>query len=704
MESPKRQNRGEEDMERLEPESAEFLRQLTRTRRFTLGVPQRFTVSADGERVLFLRTGGGDDPVGRLWVLETGQERPLVTPETTDGGVVSYAADAQARLVAYAVGGELWTVRTDGPSEPVRLGVPGTVVDPRPSPDGRWIAFVSEGAVRVISPEGGEVRTLLAPETEDVTYGLPEPVAAESMGRSRGYWWAPDGSALLVARADVGPVQRWYLSDPVDPAAPAREFRYPVAGTANADVSLHLVRVADGGRREVVWDRQAFEYLTAAEWDAHGPLISVQSRDQRLVRVLAVDAETGLSTLLHEQRDQDWVELVPGTPRRTASGALVGTWDDAVSDTRRLTVAGDAVTPPGLQVRAVVAVDGETVLFAASEEPTETHVWRWERKAAKPEPSDVSRLSIESGVYTACGAGGTVVVSGRGESRDVCTVLRDGKPVGRIASLAEQPLVEPKPTHLRLGARGLRSHLFLPSWYHRPDASTSLPVLLDPYGGQQVQKVTRGLGWHSCASQWFAEQGFAVLVTDGRGGPGRGPAWEKAIRGDVLSLALQDQVDALHAAAERHPALLDLSRVAIRGWSFGGYLAAGAVLRRPDVFHAAVAGAPPADQRLYETHWKERYLGHPAEEPENYDRCSLLADAPGLRRPLLLIHGLLDDNVVVASTLRLSSALLAAGRPHQVLPLPGTTHSVSRGTVLENLLRVQLDFLRRSLNTPEHAA
>jgi dipeptidyl-peptidase-4 len=138
--------------------------------------------------------------------------------------------------------------------------------------------------------------------------------------------------------------------------------------------------------------------------------------------------------------------------------------------------------------------------------------------------------------------------------------------------------------------------------------------------------------------------------------------------------------------------------VAIRGWSFGGYLAALAVLRRPDVFHAAVAGAPVTDWRLYDTHYTERYLGHPGADGAAYDRCSLLGDAAELRRPLLLIHGLADDNVVAAHTLRLSAALLAAGRPHSVLPLSGVTHMTPQEEVAENLLTLQVDFLRKALD------
>jgi dienelactone hydrolase len=208
--------------------------------------------------------------------------------------------------------------------------------------------------------------------------------------------------------------------------------------------------------------------------------------------------------------------------------------------------------------------------------------------------------------------------------------------------------------------------VLLPS-AHQP-GMRRLPVLMDPYGGPGAQRVLAARGCY-LVSQWFADQGFAVVIADGRGTPGRGPAWERTIYGDRGELALEDQVTALHAAAERYPDL-DLDRVGIRGWSFGGYLAALAVLRRPDVFHAAAAGAPVTDQRLYNTHWNERYLGHPDDDPGAYDRSSLLADAVKLRRPLMLLHGLADDNVAAAHTLLLSSALTAAGRPHTVLLLP----------------------------------
>ncbi|MER7850125.1 prolyl oligopeptidase family serine peptidase [Kitasatospora sp. NPDC096077] len=662
-------------------------RQLARTRRFTLGAPVQPEPTADGVTVLFLRSRGGADPISCLWALDVGSgaERLVADPGALGaaGGIGSYSTDGAGVLAAFALDGGVWLA--DARTGSVRRVVSGcSVEEVRLDPTGRRIAYVSGGALRVVDVDGAGDRTLAGPEAEDVAYGLAEYVAAGEMHRDRGYWWSPDGSALLVARVDDRPVGRWYLADPTDPGQRPRAIRYPLAGTANAEVTLWLLGL-DGGRTEVRWDRAAFEYVTAAGWDGHGPYAAVQSRDQRTVRTLAISAD-GTTRVLAERSDPHWVELLPGLPVRTAGGALVDTADDG--DTRRLTVDGEPVTPDGLQLRAVLGTEGEQVLFTASAEPTETHLWTYEPG------SGIRQLSSGPGLHDGVARGGTLVLTTRSPGGGT-TVLRDGRTPLLLVSHAEPPVVTARPELLRLGPRELRVNLFLPT-DHRP-GDGPLPVLLDPYGGPAMQKATTSGAWHEQVSQWFADQGFAVLVVDGRGTPGRGPRWDKSIWGDKAGPALEDQIEALQELARLRPGLLDLDRVGIRGWSYGGFLAALAVLRRPDVFHAASAGAAPTDHRLYDTHWQERFLGHPDRFPEHYDSCDLIAEAAKLSRPLLLIQGLADDNVFPVHALRFSSALLAAGRPHEVLPLRGTGHRPTDEAVVENLLLHELGFLRRSL-------
>ncbi len=700
-------------MRELSP-AQQLARQLARTQRFSLGVPSQFTVTGDGAAVLFLRSRAGDDPVSCLWRLDlgSGQERLLADPATLTAGrpagkpagqelpeeertrrerarqqgsgIVSYATDAAATLAAFTVSGVLHAVAATG-GQVRRL--PAVATDPRPDPAGQRIGYVRDGALRVIEADGTADRLVAGPDGPDVTFGLAEHAAAESMGRTRGYWWAPDGHRLLVARVDSAAVTRWYIADPARPGQPPRAVRYPAAGTANAAVTLWLARL-DGTRTEVGWDRDRFEYVAAAGWDDRGPYAAVQSRDQRTVQLLGIDPADGSTRLLAEQRDECWVQLIPGLPARTRSGAWVGHADQP--GTRQLTVGGTPVTPPGLQLLAVLSIDGDEVLFTACTEPTQAQLWIYRPgRGARP-------LITEPGVHTGIKQAGTLVHVARTADRPGArvTATRPRHPLVPIASLAEPPAGELRVTPLVLGPRELRSMLFLPSW-HRP-GGRRLPVLLDPYAGPALQKVTADQAPWSFLSQWFAEQGFAVLVTDGRGTPGRGPGWEREIYGDIFGPALEDQVTALTEAGAQHPDL-DLQRVGIRGWSFSGSLATLAVLRYPEVFHAAVAGAGVSDQRLYETHWRERFLGHPDQHPDAYDACSLLAGAAQLSRPLLLIHGLADDNVFPVNTLRLSAALLAAGRPHEVLLLPGVTHQPGDGAVAENLLWHQARFLQRHL-------
>jgi dipeptidyl-peptidase 4 len=413
---------------------------------------------------------------------------------------------------------------------------------------------------------------------------------------------------------------------------------------------------------------------------------------------------SGATSLIRADADPHWVDIVAGVPRCTADGRLA--WTADAGATKRLVIGTAAehasglatlVTPESLNLTEVLAVDGETVLFTATAgDPAAVSVW-----AAGPD--GVQRVSPAEGMHGGTMAGGTVVLASRTLRAvgPIVSVLRPAAggalaEVAQISSLAEPPDL-PAPAPLLTWSDGpsrVRTAILLPSW-HEP-GSGPLPVLCDPYGGPHGQRVTTAAASY-LAPQWLADQGFAVVVADGRGMAGRGPESDRAVAGDLAGPALADQVEALQAAAEQC-ADLDLTRVAIRGWSFGGYLAALAVLRRPDVFHAAIAGAPPTDWRLYDTCYTERYLGHPDTSPDSYERSSLLADAPRLTRPLLLVHGLADDNVVAAHTLRLSAALLAAGRPHSVLPLSGVTHmSGTREDVAENLLRLQVDFLRTAL-------
>jgi dipeptidyl-peptidase-4 len=200
--------------------------------------------------------------------------------------------------------------------------------------------------------------------------------------------------------------------------------------------------------------------------------------------------------------------------------------------------------------------------------------------------------------------------------------------------------------------------------------------------------------WYLMA-QWIADHGAVVVAIDNRGTERRDRAWSRAIKGSFGKIPLDDQVDGVQALGAKYPEL-DLSRVGVYGWSFGGYLSALAVLRRPDFFRAAVAGAPVVDWRDYDTHYTERYLDLPQANPGGYEESSLLTYAPKLDRPLLLVHGTADDNVYFFHSLKLADALFRAGRPFEFLPL-STTHQIADAAIRERLWQRTVDFLMAHL-------
>ncbi|MDQ3404216.1 MAG: prolyl oligopeptidase family serine peptidase [Actinomycetota bacterium] len=686
-----------------------FLRLQARTQRFTLGSPREFRIAADGGHLLFLRSTSGEDRTHILWKrdLATGEETRLGDPAVLLGaaeelpaqerarrersreqgaGVIGNATDRQARIAAFALSGRLFVADTEADTAR-EVSTVTPIIDPRPDPTGTHIAYVADDALRVVGVGGDDDRAIAEPDGEDRACGLAEFVAAEEMGRSRGYWWSPDGTRLLVAFTDKSAVQRWNISDPANPGVAPNVVAYPAAGTPNVSVGLAVVSL-DGTTVPVDWDGVDLPYLVTASWSEGGkPLIAVQSRDQRTLEIRAVDPDTGATEVLHTEVDDTWVEIVPGVPAWTADGRLVRV---AVRDgARRLVVGDDEVTGDDLQVRSVIDVADDVLFTASADDPTQVHVYT-------ADAAGITRVSTVDGVHSATRTGDVTVVTSWSLdwSGPKVTVLRGGERIGEVASLAVTPPLTPNVRLLTVGERDLRVALLYPTG-HVP-GSAKLPVLMDPYGGPHAQRVLSTRNAY-LGPQWLADQGFAVVIADGRGTPGRGPDWEREIALDFAGVTLADQVDALHAVAAEHPDL-DLDKVAIRGWSYGGYLSALAVLRAPEVFHAAIAGAPVTDWRLYDTHYTERYLGDPNTQPEVYDRNSLIHDAPKLDRPLLIIHGLADDNVVVAHAVRLSSALVAAGRPHTFLPLPGVTHMTPQeDDVAENFMLLQVRWLRSAL-------
>src|SRR5665811_223885 len=687
-----------------------YPRLAARTLRFTLGIPRNIEVSANGNKVYFVRTPNGVTRTGCLWAYDvaTATETLVADPVELLGdegeqlsvqersrrersresaaGIVGYSTDLDARWATFALSGQVWIVDLDTHTASA-LPATGAVIDPRLDPTGRLIAYASGGALRVIDVTGNDDRVLVAPSSDTEVWGQAEFIAAEEMDRHRGYWWAPDGQSLLVERFDDAPVQTWHIADPENPEHQPVARRYPAAGTPNAEVTLWHLSL-DDQRTEISWDHERFEYLGRVSWTEHGaPVIQVLSRDQLASQVLSVDVSSGQTTVLRELADDAWIELTE-SPQCGSGGRLVTVED--TEGARQIVVDGEPAGDTPWQVRSIVSVDEEGDLAYESREPNEIQLVKFGFDRS------VTVLTSGPAVHSAVSAGGTAVISCSAidSVRPTVTVVKDAETVGELQVLSEDPGFQPEVSLLVGGDDALRIAVLFPRG-HTP-GSAKLPVLMDPYGGPGAQRVLAS-GRMFLEPQWLADQGFCVVVADGRGTPGRGPEWDRAVKDEFASVTLADQVTALEAVAQAWPDDVDTGRVASSGWSYGGYLSALAVLARPDVFHAAVAGAPVTEWRLYDTCYTERYLGDPNVQPDVYDRNSLLPLADRLERPLMLIHGLADDNVVAAHTLKLSSALLAAGKAHTVLPLSGVTHMASQEVVAENIELLKVAFLKDAL-------
>lgn len=697
-------------------DSISYPRQEALTRRFRLGLPRGFTISPDGQRVAFIRSAGGRDPVGSLWLAEADgagglterlvlDARALVRDDAdlpaaerarrermreTTSGITAFSTDRDVSWAAFSLDGDLFGIDLLSPgAEPVALPSPGGAVDPRVSPDGRHVAFVADRSVHVVAADGATPSRIVArADADTVSWGLADFVAAEELDRVRGLWWLSGSDALLVERVDEAAVAIRWIADPARPEREPNPHRYPAAGTDNPEARLFRVPLDGTEPIEVPWDRDAFPYLATVQPDDDGgAVVSVLSRGQEHQRILDVAAD-GSATLLGERVTEPWITMQPGVPRRTADRRLLEIVADTAIDAFRLVVDGEALTPAGLQVTSVADADDERVLVTAQSSPMDQGVYAvaWD--------GTVSPAADAAGVHAvAAGPGGHVIVSTSPTTVGAAYRAQLTGGSASITSLAEAPVVQPSVAFHRVTDRDLACAVLLPTG-HVP-GSRRLPVVMAPYGGPHHARVVHAAGAFA-SDQWLADQGFAVVVVDGAGTPGRGPAFEFEVANDLATRVLADQVDALRALADLVPDL-DLDRVGITGWSFGGYLAALAVLDRPDVFHAAVAGAPVTDWALYDTAYTERYLGLPQDNPGVYAATSLLPRADRLERPLLIIHGLADDNVLVANSLQLSGALLAAGRPHSVLPLSGVTHMTPQEVVTENLLRLEVGFLTEHL-------
>ena len=685
---------------------------------FRAGRPAAMSFTPDGNHLLFLRSEARDGQRS-LYALNvtSGEENVLLTADQvlqgdseelsdeeralrerlrmTASGITSYELSPDGSLVLVPLSGHLYivTLATRAVRELASEG--GYANDPRFAPDGRHVSCVRNGELYVIEVVNGRQRRITRRRGEHVVTGLAEFVAQEEMSRYHGYWWSPDGRSIVYQETDTEGVETLYAGNPINPSSEPHGSPYPRAGTANAKVRLGIVSSSGGRTRWIDWDSEQYPYLASVKWLAETPLaLVVQDRAQQNAAVLTVDPATGQTTKVHEEHDDAWLNIDQSVPRFLDSGRFL--WSTERGGRTQLevrTLGGDAryISPAELGYERILRVDGDNVWISSAPAPGENQLVR----IALGETNATSTVVSEArGVHsTTFGPNGLWVHEHHPESGpSTWTLKRNEETLGPVRSVAEAYPFEVNIEFHEVGEARFRAAVVRPRNFVE---GQRYPVLVSVYGGPGYVKVRRQSEYW-LREQWQADHGFIVVSVDGRGTPGRGREWERAIRGNVIDGPLEDQVVGVQALGELVPEM-DLEHVGIYGWSFGGYFSAMAVARRPDFFKVGVAGAPVCDWEDYDTHYTERFMGLPSENVEGYRASNVLSYTDELRRPLMIIHGTSDDNVYFVHALKMSDALLRSGAPHEFVVLAGSTHMVADPHVASALQSRVMRFLSASL-------
>ncbi len=702
-----------------------FLRQYAETRRFLGGRPVGARITPDGKTVLFLR-GQARSPVQSLFAFDmaTGKVEEVLTAErvlkgasqalsaeekarlermrSSARGIIGYTLSDDGALIATSISGRLYVVeRKSGKVRELKTG-PGAPLDPRFSPDGRQIAYVREGDLYVLNLAQNRERRLTRGGGGDITHGLPEFVAQEEMRRYQGFWWSPDSKRLVYQRTDTSKVEKFAIVDPTHPEAGAHVFPYPRPGMANAEVTLGVIGVGGGKTTWLKWDQKAFPYVATVRWQKTGPLVVlVQNRHQTKQKLLTVVPTTGATKTLLEEEDDAWLNLDQSFPRFTPGGDFLWfTERNGGPEVELRAKSGEkqaTLVPPDAGYDSFVGYDEDEgwLYFTGSKDVTQVVLHRV-KAGGKPErvKTDEDGPATQSAFLSKDGKSFIVHTTTLDYLPRSSVWRTDGTKIGDLPEVAEEPSLK---LHIELRrvkvGDGFDAAIIRPKDFQK---GKKYPVVLYVYGGPHHTVVRHSLR-EELLLQWLADQGFVVVKSDNRGSTNRrGRAWERVIKHDLAGVPMDDQVKVLRALAKELPEL-DMTRVGIQGWSYGGYMAALGLLRYPEVFKVGVAGAPVVDWRDYDTHYTERYMGLPQEQQDAWDKASLLTWAPKLQGSLLLIHGTADDNVYFFHTLKLSNALFRAGRPHDLLPLSDFTHMVADPLITERLQQRMAQQLKDAL-------
>ncbi|MEM6914107.1 MAG: DPP IV N-terminal domain-containing protein, partial [Pseudomonadota bacterium] len=579
--------------------------------------------------------------------------------------------------------------------------------DAKVSPSGGYVSFLRDGSLYVIDLANGQERRLSPRGKGAVSYGTAEFVAQEEMSRYTGNWWSPDDRAMVFTETDETGVDIVPRFDISAGDVALVEQRYPRAGRPNAVVDLYIKRIGQRRALKIQWGASPDTYLARVNWASPERLfIQTVNRDQTKLTLSRVNLLNGDVTEVYSEDQTAWINLSKDF-RALNEGFLWTTEESGYRHIYRFADTGEkvAVTSGEWQVLSVGSVDQEagTVTFVGHKDtPLERHLYQVSYRS----PTEPERITAPGSTWAISMAPDAASFVGRSQNTNqpVQTGLyrSDGQ---RIAWIEENALDQDHPYTPYLAAHStpefgtlqaddgtvLHYSILKP---HDFDPNETYPAIHYVYGGPGVQLVRNSFGRPQ--QQYWQQQGYVVFTLDNRGADGRGKAFEDHLFKAMAGVEVTDQL--LGAAFLASLSYVDEDRIGVTGWSYGGYMTLHLALRAPKgTYAAAVSGAPVTDWTLYDTFYTERYMQTPQDNPDGYEASSVFPYLDELSVPLLIVHGMADDNVIFDNSTRVFAALQASATPFEMMTYPGQRHSIRSGLVGRHQFETSLRFLNRYL-------
>ncbi|MEG3154704.1 S9 family peptidase [Sphingomonas sp. RB1R13] len=692
-------------------------------------VPRGVKLSPDGKLVTLLRNRPDDIERYDLWAIDpaTGASRMLVDSKKVGSGAELSEAEKMQRerarlsgltgIVAYdwAPDGQHLLVPIDGDLYLADLA--GNVrrltnskaseLDGRVSEKGRFVSFIRDNRLHVLDLSTNVDRTVTPDGPATTSWGVAEFIAQEELGRFRGAWWAPDDSRIAVTRVDESGVEVATRASIGADKTTTFEQRYPRAGTANAKVDLYLMNPDGSGLVKADLGSNPDVYLARVDWlpDASGLIVQRESRDQKTLDLIRIDARTGAATPLLSDRSEAWINLNDDLHPLKDGSFLFSSERSGYRHLYRWTKG--RITPLTSGPWVVSKLDGVDeaggqLFFTANRERSIDNGFYcldYRRRGAKPalltRPETTNSAVVDK-------TGHLAIVTTSFAAQPPQSWLADGS--GKRLAWIEENKVDAAhpwapyaaaavtPRFGRLTAADGTTQLDYKLLRPTLAPGQRAPVIVRVYGGPQAQDVTNG--FVSPLDQYLVSQGYAIFAIGNRGQEGRGTAFQKPAYHALGGVEVADQLAGL--AWLKQQKFVDPAKVAVFGWSYGGYMTLKLLEAAPHAFAAGIAVAPVVRWDLYDTHYSEHYMGDPRAGRADYDKADVLHDTSKIADPLLLMHGMADDNVLFQNSTEFMAKMQEEKVPFETMVYPGKTHAISGPNVSVFLYRTIERFLARN--------